>query len=47
LKDAGINDFEIVKKGSKYYAHISITKECEEKQVSSIGGVDQGLKEYP
>lgn len=43
LKDAGINDFEIVKKGSKYYAHISITKESEERQISSIGGVDQGL----
>jgi len=47
LKDAAINDFEIVKKGSKYYAHVSITKESEnekkEKQISSIGGVDQGL----
>ncbi|GAH82624.1 unnamed protein product, partial [marine sediment metagenome] len=43
LKDAEINDFEIVKKGKKYYAHISITKEIEERQISSIGGVDQGL----
>jgi len=43
LKDAEIRDFEIVKMGIKYYAHISITKEIEEKQISSIGGVDQGL----
>ena len=43
LKDVEINDFEIVKRDNKYYAHISITKEIEEKQISSIGGVDQGL----
>ena len=43
LKDAKISDFEIIKKGSKYYAHISISKEIEKKQVSSIGGLDQGL----
>ena len=43
LKDAEINDFEIVKRGSKYYAHVSITKEIEKSKISSIGGVDQGL----
>ncbi|MBC8521047.1 MAG: transposase [Methanomicrobia archaeon] len=43
LQDAEINDFEIIKRGNKYYAHISITKEIEKSKVSSIGGVDQGL----
>ena len=43
LKDAKINDFEIVKRGNKYYAHISITKEIEKSKISSICGLDQGL----
>jgi transposase len=43
LKDAEIDDFEIIKHGRKYYVHISITKEREDKPISSIGGIDQGL----
>jgi len=43
LEDAEIDDFEIVKRNGKYYAHISITKEIDEKPISSIGGIDQGL----
>ncbi len=43
LKDAQIDDFEIVKLGKKYYVHISITKVVEDKPISSIGGIDQGL----
>ena len=43
LKDAKINDFEIVKRYNKFYAHISISKEIEKKEISSIGGIDQGL----
>jgi transposase len=43
LKNAGINDFEVIKHGRKYYAHITITKVIEDKPISSIGGIDQGL----
>lgn len=45
LKDAKINDFEIVKdrKKKKYYIHVSITKETEDKPMKSVGGIDQGL----
>lgn len=43
LKNAKINDFEIVKRSKKYYFHISITKVVEDKPISSIGGGDQGL----
>ena len=51
LKDVVVNDFEIIKGGNsnkkknkgKYYIHISITKIVEEKDINSIGGVDQGL----
>jgi putative transposase len=43
LKDAEIDDFEIIKLGKKYYVHISITKVVEDKPISSIGGIDQGL----
>ena len=43
LKNAKISDLELIKKDNKFYAHISITKEIEKKQVSSIGGIDQGL----
>jgi len=43
LEDAEIDDFEIVKRNGKYYAHVSITKEIDEKPISSIGGIDQGL----
>lgn len=43
LQDANISDFEIIKCGNKYYAHISISKEIEKKEISSIGGLDQGL----
>lgn len=45
LKDAEIDDFEIVKKGKKYYAHISITKECEDGEVKNVGGIDLGLNQ--
>ena len=51
LKDAVVNDFEIIKGGNsnkrknkgKYYIHVSITKIVEEKEINSVGGVDQGL----
>lgn len=43
LEGAEIDDFEIVRRNKKYYAHISISKEVPEKEVSSVGGIDQGL----
>ena len=43
LEDAEINDFEIVQRKQKYYVHISISREIPDKQISSIGGIDQGL----
>jgi hypothetical protein len=51
LKDVVVDDFEIIKGGNsrkkknkgKYYIHISITKVVEEKEINSVGGVDQGL----
>lgn len=43
LEGSEIDDFEIIKHGKKYYAHISISKEITEKPISSVGGIDQGL----
>jgi len=43
LKDAEMDDFEIIKRNNKYYVHISITKVVENKLIRSIGGIDQGL----
>ncbi|HSD56845.1 MAG TPA: hypothetical protein VLB04_01585, partial [Methanotrichaceae archaeon] len=43
LEGSEIDDFEIVKHGKKYYAHISISREIPEKPTSSVGGIDQGL----
>ncbi|MEA1997706.1 MAG: transposase [Euryarchaeota archaeon] len=43
LEGAKICDFELIKKGTKFYAHVSISKEVESNEVSSIGGRDQGL----
>lgn len=43
LKNAEIEDFEIIKHNKKYYVHISITKVVEDKPISFIGGGDQGL----
>ncbi len=43
LNNAEIDDFEIIKANKKYYVHISITKVIEDKPISSIGGIDQGL----
>jgi len=43
LENADIDDFEIIKRSRKYYVHISITKVIEDKPISSIGGIDQGL----
>ena len=51
LKDVVVDDFEIIKGGDsrkkknkgKYYIHVSITKIVEEKEINSVGGVDQGL----
>lgn len=43
LKNAKIDDFEIIKRNEKYYVHISITKVVDDKPISSIGGIDQGL----
>ncbi len=51
LKDVIVDDFEIIKGGNsskkknknKYYIHVTITKIVERKNISSIGGIDQGL----
>jgi transposase len=43
LKNLELDDFELIKKGKKYYAHLSITKEIEDKPIKSVGGIDQGL----
>jgi putative transposase len=43
LKNAEIDDFEIIKRNMKYYVHISITNVVEDKPIRSIGGIDQGL----
>jgi transposase len=43
LKDSELDDFELVKKGKKYSAHLSITKQIEDKPIKSVGGIDQGL----
>lgn len=43
LTNAEINDFELIKRGEKYYVHVTITKVIENKAISSIGGIDQGL----
>lgn len=43
LKDSKISDFEIIKKNKKYYAYVTITKVIEDKTISSVGGIDQGL----
>jgi transposase len=43
LKNLELDDFELIKKGKKYYAHLSITKEIEDKPINSVGGIDQGL----
>lgn len=43
LSNAEINDFELIKHGNKYYIHVTITKVIENKSISSIGGIDQGL----
>jgi transposase len=43
LKNAEIKDFEIIRTDGKYQVHISIQKEIENKHVSSVGGIDQGL----
>jgi flagellar biosynthesis/type III secretory pathway chaperone len=51
LKDVVVDDFEIIKGGNsrkkknknKYYIHVSITKVVEEKEINSVGGIDQGL----
>jgi len=45
LEQAKIDDFEICKHNNsgKYYAHITISFEIDEKKTSSVGGIDQGL----
>lgn len=43
LANSEINDFEIIKHCKKYYIHVTITKVIENKPISSIGGIDQGL----
>jgi len=43
LTNAEIRDFEIVKHGTKYYVHITITRVIEDQTIKSIGGIDQGL----
>jgi len=34
LKDSELDDFELIKKGKKYYAHSSITKQIEDKPIN-------------
>lgn len=43
LEDAEIDDFEIIRKNGKYYAHISTTRIVDNAETSSFGGIDQGL----
>jgi transposase len=43
LKDSELDDFELVKKGKKYYVNVVITKQIEDKPINSVGGIDQGL----
>lgn len=43
LQNSEINDFEIIKHGTKYYVHVTITKMIKNKPIISIGGIDQGL----
>jgi putative transposase len=43
LEGAEIDDFEIVKRNGKYYAHISTTRIVDDVETSSFGGIDQGL----
>lgn len=43
LDGAMINDFEIIRKNGKYYAHISMTGIVDDRETSSFGGIDQGF----
>ncbi|MDI6896141.1 transposase [Methanocella conradii] len=43
LEGAEIDDFEIIRKNGKYYAHISTTRFVDDVETSSYGGIDQGL----
>ncbi len=43
LAEAEINDFEIIRKNGKYYAHITVTKRAVLREPGSFGGIDQGL----
>ena len=43
LRNTEIKSFEIIKRNNKYYIHVTITKVIENKPISSIGGIDQGL----
>ncbi|WP_254591313.1 transposase [Methanocella conradii] len=43
LEGVEIDDFEIIGKNGKYYAHISTTRLVNTRITSSYGGIDQGL----
>ena len=43
LKEGDIKDFEVIKKDKKYYAHISVSKEIDDKKITSFSGIDQGI----
>lgn len=43
LRNVEIKSFEIIKRNNKYHIHVTITKVIENKPISSIGGIDQGL----
>jgi len=43
LEGAEIDDFEIIRKNGKYYVHISTTRIVDGADISSFGGIDQGL----
>jgi len=43
LKNPETKSVEIIKRNNKYYIHVTTTKLIENKPISSIGGIDQGL----
>ncbi|MBU4267109.1 MAG: transposase [Candidatus Altiarchaeales archaeon] len=44
LESGKIRDFELVKKGRKYYAHISVKYEVPTQPIQTIQGVDLGVR---
>ena len=44
LERGGVRDFQLVKRGKKFYAHIVVQYEVEEKPIHAIWGVDLGIR---